>query len=103
MGIFKSKDEKIVDHFTQSYSRCFALFYEHLQFNGKTDDAQGLREAHHQSIRRGAKDTLDRYGVLPYGVDAMSDSLLALSASRYGFDPSQVKSGHGSGRSGSQE
>lgn len=88
MGLFKSRDHKLMQKTSDAYFRSFATLWNLSTSQGGTSDADFYR-CHRGALRRAAKDMSDRYRITGIA-EHMDEALLLGICSKYGYDYSAV-------------
>ena len=87
MGLFKSKEDKVLGHFKSTYRENMADLNQ-ARINNDGGDFAFL-QAHHQSMRWATKSTQDRFRIR-IGTDSFDRALLEMSCAEFGFNVNNV-------------
>jgi hypothetical protein len=88
MGLFKSKDEKVLDFFESTYQSALPVMYKLTADQGQTGP-YWFQLAHGGALRRAAKNTQDRFKVM-IDMNYFDDAYLQISCAKYGFNYLEV-------------
>ena len=88
MGLFKSREEKLMQKTSDAYFRSFSTLWNLSTSQEAVSDAD-FHRCHRGALRRAAKDMYDRYRISGIA-DYMDEALLLGICSNCGYDYSAV-------------
>ena len=87
MGLFKSKEDKVLGYFKSTYRETMADLNQ-ARIDNDGGDFEFL-QAHHLSMRKATQITQDRFRIR-IGTDSFDRALLEMSCAKFGFNVNHV-------------
>jgi hypothetical protein len=88
MGLFKSKDERILHHLEKTYRKLLAQEYGHQVALGESGPGS-FRAMQHLAMRHAVKQTQEKYRVW-FDASHLDQAYLEMSCAEYGFNVHEV-------------